>query len=101
MCEVFIYKHVGCKCVWGQIALPCGPGMGYTTCGQFGSGIAKKPLRLQLAVKRACPTHELHGLYDRNQTRVINKITHGIKFGTGPSKQDAGFELPVPCCAVM
>ncbi|KXH25146.1 hypothetical protein CSIM01_11407 [Colletotrichum simmondsii] len=99
MCEVFIYKHVKCKCVWGEIAVQCGPGMGYTTCGQFGSGIAKRPLRLQMADKRPCPAHDLYGLYDRNQARVIKKISHGIKIGAGPSKQDAGIE--VPCCAVM
>ncbi|KAF6840105.1 nonselective cation channel [Colletotrichum plurivorum] len=99
MCEVFIYKHIECKCIWGEIAIPCGPGMGYTTCGQFGSGIAKRPLRLQLANLRPCPQHDLYGLYDRNRTRMIKKITHGIKFGTGPNKQDAGIE--VACCAVM
>ncbi|CCF37624.1 hypothetical protein CH063_08916 [Colletotrichum higginsianum] len=99
MCEVFIYKHIKCGCVWGEIAVPCGPGMGYTTCGQFGSGIAKRPLRLQKAEHRPCPTHDMYGLYDGNQMRAIKKITHGVKIGTGPSKQDAGVE--VACCAVM
>ncbi|KAF4428073.1 Calcium channel YVC1 [Colletotrichum fructicola] len=98
MCEVFIYKHVECKCIWGEIAVSCGPGMGYTTCGQFGSGIAKKPLRMQLANLRPCPKHDLLGLYDRNQIRMIKKITNGIKFGTGPNKQDAGIEC---ACAIM
>ncbi|KAF4807708.1 hypothetical protein CGCSCA5_v013131 [Colletotrichum siamense] len=98
MCEVFIYKHVECKCIWGEIAVSCGPGMGYATCGQFGSGIAKKPLRMQLANLRPCPKHDLLGLYDRNQIRMIKKITNGIKFGTGPNKQDAGIEC---ACAIM
>ncbi|OLN94230.1 hypothetical protein CCHL11_02931 [Colletotrichum chlorophyti] len=101
MCEVFIYKHAKCKCVWGQIAVACAPGMGYSTCEQFGSGVAKRPLKMQMAEKRPCPKHECHGLYDRNQTRMINKITHGVKFGAGPSKQDAGVEVNLGCCSVM
>ncbi|TDZ22966.1 hypothetical protein Cob_v004117 [Colletotrichum orbiculare MAFF 240422] len=70
MCQVFIYKHEACNCIWGEIAVPCGPGMGYTKCSQFGDGIAKEPLRLQMANLRPCPQHGLYGLPRQKSARA-------------------------------
>ena len=33
MCDITYFQHKTCKHVWAVIKTPCGPGMGFTTCG--------------------------------------------------------------------
>lgn len=98
MCQVALYQNVHCKCRWGEIAVPCAPGMGFSTCGQIGSGIARREPPLQRSEYRLCPEHGLRGMYDRNRVRMVVRMRRGLKWGTGPSKQDSGLEIP---CSLM
>lgn len=45
-----------------------------------------------------CPLHVLFGCYDRNYTRMVIRERRGIRFGSGPSRHDPGFEVG---CVVM
>ncbi|ROT40114.1 hypothetical protein SODALDRAFT_146123 [Sodiomyces alkalinus F11] len=98
MCQVTLHQNVNCKCRWGEISLPCGPGMGFSTCGQIGSGVARPGPMTQKSAYRLCPEHGLHGVYDRNCIRMVVGTRRGLKWGTGPNRQDSGCEFR---CVVM
>ncbi|KAM0329803.1 hypothetical protein ACHAQA_003967 [Verticillium albo-atrum] len=98
MCEVSLHQNTNCHCRWGEIAIPCAPGMGFSTCGQIGSGMARRAPAWQASAYRLCPEHGWQGFYDRNRVRMIVEVRRGVKWGSGPNRQDRGWEFP---CVVM
>ncbi len=127
MCRTAYYCHPLCGCRWLAVAQPCAPGMGFSTCPTFFTGKAKAAPRgfgTSNAVARAkltksprdqhdsaaavaaafawatipCPVHTLGERYDRNTVRRIVDVRNGMRWGTGPSKDDFGVECS---CSVM
>lgn len=98
MCKVALFENPHCKCQWGEIVIPCGLGMGFSTCGQIGSGIAQREPEMYTSGYKLCPEHGWQGLYDRNAVRMVVSMKSGIKWGRGPSVQDKGWEMR---CVVM
>jgi len=80
------------------ITRPCAPGMGFSTCPSFLDGVAKPQPPTLRATESACPVHDLRGVYDRNDMRLVLGMQNGIRWGTGPSKGDMGVEFR---CLVM
>lgn len=98
MCKTAFFKSPRCGCRWWRIAEPCGPGMGFSTCGRFFDGRCKPAPPSYRAWSEPCPTHDLLGVYDRNQVRMVLGLHNGFRFGTGPSLRDPGVEVR---CVVM
>jgi hypothetical protein len=103
MCRTAIFEHPRCGCGWMEITQSCASGMGLSTCPTFAEvGVIRRcPLRTYQATGRACPHHDLWGCYDRNQMRLVLGIENGVKIGTGPNKEDPGFEIRLGKCSVM
>lgn len=103
MCTVTYFEHKTCKHIWAVVTAPCGPGMGFFTCPFFCDGTAKMPPKHIRTRSRACPRCDLAGVYDRNFLRMVEDMGWGVKWGTGPGKDDWGFE--VKCgkggCAIL
>lgn len=96
MCRVAMFKSPRCKCKWLQIIEPCAPNAGFSQCPEFGVGNAMYPPEEYNSYQ--CPLHVLFGCYDRNYTRMVVRERCGIRFGSGPSRHDPGFEMG---CVVM
>ncbi|TPX15608.1 uncharacterized protein E0L32_004306 [Thyridium curvatum] len=50
------------------------------------------------ARETACPVHDLLGFYDRNQVRMVVRLRNGLRWGTGPNREDYGVEFW--CCVI-
>jgi hypothetical protein len=98
MCQIVLFTNIHCKCQWGEITLPCRPGMGFSTCGQLSSGIAQREPTTYKSGYKLCPEHGWQGMYDRNMVRMVVEVKTGRKWGKGPSLQDAGCDIK---CVVM
>ncbi|CAI6095728.1 unnamed protein product [Clonostachys chloroleuca] len=104
MCLVTYFQHRHCKHKWVVISEPCGPGMGFATCDTFrNSNYVKDMPVLYTTESRPCPrccVLASGGCYDLNSTRMVESMGWGVKWGTGPAKDDLGFEIKVKdgCC---
>ncbi|POS69838.1 hypothetical protein DHEL01_v211767 [Diaporthe helianthi] len=96
MCRVVMYKSTSCKCKWLQVIEPCAPNSGFSQCPHFGTGDAMYPPDEYESYQ--CPLHVCFGCYDRNYTRMVIRERCGIRFGSGPSRHDPGFEV---ACVLM
>jgi len=98
MCQAAYFTDPTCECRWMEVIRPCGPGMGFTTCDSFFTGIAKpQPLAFKTTHK-ACPTHDLWGNYDHNVVRRVMGVHRGMRWGSGPNKVDMGVEC---ACVIL
>ncbi|KFA46629.1 hypothetical protein S40293_08207 [Stachybotrys chartarum IBT 40293] len=93
MCNITYFQHKKCKHVWAVITTPCGPGLGFMTCGTFGSGMTKDTPKFYKSRKRPCPRCDLQGDYDRNNTLMVERMGWGVKWGLGPDENDWGVDL--------
>lgn len=95
MCRVTYFKHKTCSHIWATVTEPCGPGMGFTTCGMFNDGSAvREPPAYYRTKTRRCPrcTWGPRG-YDLNAVRMVEEIGWGCKWGLGPAREDWGCEV--------
>ena len=96
MCKTTLFKHKTCKHTWGVISEPCGPGMGFSTCDTLYGGLHEGPPALYNTKSRPCPRceRELHRVqYDPNTVRMVESTGWGFKWGTGPGRDDWGWEM--------
>ena len=99
MCKHAIYKHPMCRCQWLQIIQACAPGMGFSTCETFNNNTVKRPPPLYMAHHTAlCPRCDMEDDYDRNTFRMVVAMRKGMRWGTGPSRRDPGWDIR---CEVM
>ena len=105
MCGVTYFQHKKCKHMWAVITEPCGPGLGFSTCARMGDGSAREAPRLFRTRGRPCPRCGLRGAYDLNAVRMVSGMGWGVKWGTGPGKEDWGCEIELgrmkPGCVVL
>lgn len=102
MCTLLYFEHKTCKHVWAVIATPCEPLMGFSTCPSFGDGSVKPTPKYLKTRTRPCPRCQLGGVYDRNQTRMVEGMGWGVKWGVGPRSEDYGCEVTFPGgCVVL
>ena len=100
MCTVQFWKSKQCGHQWLTIKKPCKPSRGFDDCPSFQTRRARVPGGPGFwASKGSCPWHDKKGEYDANLTRVVDKVTHGVRVGLGPSRSAAG--LDVGCCMIM
>lgn len=122
-----MFQHRKCKHTWAVISEPCGPGMGFTTCSVFtsastidGSTIEESsPAAIYRTATRPCPkcerdaslassrrrrTRQQQQLYDLghecmdpNTVRMVSGRGCGFKWGTGPAREDWGWEVKMGC----
>ncbi|KAI0596979.1 hypothetical protein F4775DRAFT_593712 [Biscogniauxia sp. FL1348] len=103
MCKTAHFRSRSCGHHWLQIAQPCGPGRGFSTCATFrGDGVAREPAA-ECRVGAPCPACSScyysatgGGMYDRNSVRMVTDMRRRWRWGLGPSKRDPGVE-----CVVM
>ncbi len=76
-----------------RIDRPCAPGMGFSTCPLFFDGNIKPQPPTIKATRTACPIHDMKGNYDRNKSRMVVSVKHGMRWGWGPSKKDPGVDI--------
>lgn len=104
MCNTTLFEHRNCKHTWAVISEPCGPGMGFVTCGTFGSSTAKQPPRLYRTRTRLCPRCERaegRRYHDPNMVRMVEARGGKVKWGTGPDDHDWGCEIKFGSCVVL
>ncbi|KAI6093872.1 hypothetical protein F4821DRAFT_252870 [Hypoxylon rubiginosum] len=94
MCLTLHWRSRCCEHHWLQIRQPCFPGYGFSTCSQFGDGVAREPAPI-VTFDGLCPACSML-IYDKNQVRMIMDIRKRWRWGLGPSKSDPGIE-----CSVM
>lgn len=92
-----MYTSPSCRCKWLQIIEPCAPNAGFSQCQGFGTGSVTYPPEEYKSYQ--CPQHVLFGQYDRNYTRMVVRERRALRFGSGPSRHDPGFEVGL--CNVM
>lgn len=113
MCIVTYYQSKTCKHMWAVISRPCAPFMGFTTClsftggGSISSTLVSTPIAANMKSQveklkptpkiyktkcRACPRCDLHGVYDANAIRVVEKMGYGLTWGMEP---DGGWGIDV------
>lgn len=121
MCVVTYYQSKNCKHMWAIISEPCAPFMGFMTCSSFTGGsdtssaLVSAPIRanmkgsaekLKASPKlyktkcRACPRCDLHGVYDANAMRVVEKMGYGLTWGMEPDGE-WGIDLRFGSCAIL
>ncbi|EFW99478.1 hypothetical protein CMQ_7846 [Grosmannia clavigera kw1407] len=119
MCSIAYYVHPGCHCRWLRITRRCAPGRGFSTCPHLLDGTARlvppayrsrlpgfvpggsasavdAAFLLLPPPSSACPLHDLHGCYDRNDIRRVLDVQNGMRWGSGPNREDVGVEWN--CC---
>ncbi|KAH7328830.1 hypothetical protein B0I35DRAFT_418469 [Stachybotrys elegans] len=104
MCSVTFFQHKKCKHAWAVVTTPCGPGLGFSTCGSFGNGITKDTPKFYKTRARPCPRCDLHGVYDRNVMLLVRNMGWGVKWGTGPDQNDWGLDIRMGtsrCCTIL
>jgi hypothetical protein len=94
MCVATYFKHKACGCIWAEITAQCFPGGSFRTCPDFGGGLTHHDPAYVSTLSRPCPVHQRMGNYDRDFTRRVVKITNGVKWGSGPGKNDIGISIP-------
>ena len=78
----------------------CREGAGFDNCETFQNRAIRNPTGPGLwAPPGSCPRHDLKGEYDFNTTRIISKVTYGVKLGGTPQRGKSGLDLM--CCVMM
>jgi len=82
------------KHTWAVITEPCGPGMKFTSCDTFRTGGSHlhPAAKLFKTKSRPCPKCRPWA-FDPYMMRVVDSYGGGIKWGTGPEKDDLGCEV--------
>lgn len=95
MCTTTLFQHKTCKHIWAIIKEPCGPGMGFSTCENFTRGTVKEPPAIYNTRSRPCPRCEREPgrVCDANAIRAVESMGWGVKWGTGPEREDWGCEV--------
>ncbi|KAK0730800.1 hypothetical protein B0H67DRAFT_477070 [Lasiosphaeris hirsuta] len=83
----------------GQIVHPCYHGAGFSNCSKFVNGWEVSwPPPIKITGDYSCPRcHHREGGYNMNQFRLVKKVSHGFKLGTGPARRDPGCEFKCGC----
>ncbi|OJD37961.1 nonselective cation channel [Diplodia corticola] len=102
MCRTHLYQSSLCGHCWLQLASRCHADRDLTNCCQYQpdavNWVNRLPPHRRKLVAVLCPKCMLGSRYDRQLSLMVYGIHHGIKFGAGPSRVDAGCDC---LCAVM
>lgn len=101
MCTTNYFKSRACQHAWMTIKKPCAEGKNFSNCESFKDGRARaRTPPGQWAPPKSCPWCDLKGAYDANTTRVVTKVTTGVRLCSYDASR-RGPGIDVVCCAVM
>lgn len=97
MCRTKGWKSAKCGHKWFTLTAPCAEGKNFSNCMSFELQQARQPKKIHIAPAGECPKCDKKDDYDGDTVRLVKSTKRGTKFGTGPSRRDAGLECHCAC----